>query len=152
MSRHRKKCRCCRELFRPHPQTYRRQKTCSKAACRAWQRRRTQAGWRAKNPLYDDSRRAKLSAWRRAHAGYWRAWRKKHAAYVAKNRRLQKRRDAWKRGNLAKQDEWERVRREKTMQKARLRDLAKQDEWPRFVDGICRYIILAKQDEMAPTG
>ena len=150
MSRRRKKCRCCRELYHPHPQTYRQQITCDKPACRAWRRRQAQSEWRSKNPLYDDHRRPKLETWRRTHRSYWRKWRAAHPAAVTRNRRLQKRRDALKRANLAKQNEWIRVWREETMQKARLRDLAKQNEWKRFVDGIFRKMNLAKRNAMAP--
>lgn len=149
MSRRRKKCRCCHELFHPHPQTYRQQITCRKPACRAWRRRRAQANWRAQEPLYDEKRHGKLRAWREAHGDYWRRWRAKHPAYERRNRRLQKRRDARKRGILAKRDEWSAIWHEKTLQKARLERLAKQNEWPRFIDGIPRFLILAKQDAMA---
>lgn len=152
MSRRRKKCRCCGELFQSHPQTYRQQITCSKPSCRAWRRRRAQKKWWAREPLYNDSRSAKLRNWRQTHAGYWRHWRDKHPGYVKRNRQFQRRRDVLKGGNLAKQNEWSRVWREKTMQKARLHDLAKQNEWRRFIDGIWRLMILAKQNAMAKEG
>ena len=149
MSRRRKKCRCCGELFLPCPQTYRQQITCDKESCRAWRRRQAQANWRIKNLDYDESRGGKTAQWRAAHPDYWREWRARHPGYVGRNRQGQKRRDGVKRGILAKQNEWIRKRIEYEHQIVHLAHLAKQNEWTRYTDGICRKMILAKQNDIA---
>mgnify|MGYP007100742721 CR=1 FL=1 len=149
MSRRRKKCRCCGNLFLPCAQTYREQITCEKESCRRWRRGRAQWKWRAKNPGYDESGEVKRAQWRAAHRNYWREWRARHPGYVSRNREGQKRRDALKRGGLAKQNEWIRKRVDYQSRIARLAHLAKQNEWARFTDGICRGLILAKQNDMA---
>lgn len=152
MSRRRKKCRCCGELFLPCSQTYRQQITCNKEPCRAWRRRQAQRNWRIKNSGYDESRGAKQARWRAAHPNYWREWRERHPGYVAGNRQGQKQRDAVKRGVLAKQNEWIRKRVDYQHQIERLACLAKQNEWTRFTDGIYRGMILAKRNDMARSG
>lgn len=152
MSRRRKKCRCCGELFLPCAQTYRQQITCDKEPCRRWRRRHAQMKWRIKNPGYDESCGAKRGQWRAAHPEYWREWRAQHPGYVERNRQAQKRRDAMKRVVLAKQNEWIRKQLEYKRRITRLGHLAKQNEWMRFTDGICRGMILAKQNDMARSG
>ena len=152
MSRRRKKCRGCGELFLPCAQTYRQQITCDKESCRVWRRRQAQMNWRIKNIGYDESRGTKQALWRAAHPGYWREWRAAHPGYVERNRQGQKRRDAKKRGDLAKQNEWIRKRVEYQHQIERLSCLAKQNEWTRFTDGLYRGMNLAKQNDMARSG
>lgn len=157
MIRRRKKCRFCRELFHPHPQTYRQQITCEKAACRSWRRRQAQAEWRVKNPLYDQSRRGKVRRWQEERgAAYMRGYRANHPAYVAENRRRQRDRDLG-RGVLVKQNEWRRLCLEKRRRNRLLRGLVKRDEWPSVLwqelDGIwgslSRARILVKPTDMA---
>lgn len=130
MSRRRKKCRSCRELFQPKPQTYRHQITCEKPECRAWRIRRKWRNWSERNPLYGVSRRGKQKRWRReCGAEYMRRYRKEHVAYVNRNRRLQGARDA-KRRNLVKPTAWSAVCLEKRKRNRTLRFLVKPTEWP----------------------
>ncbi len=103
----RKRCRCCQVLYQPHPQTYRQQKVCSKAACRAWRIREKWKRWSGKDPLYFQSRKIKQKQWRQTHRSYWKAWRKKHPGYVGRNRKQQIRRNAKNRGMIAKPTAWE---------------------------------------------
>jgi len=140
----RKCCRSCHQLYTPHPQTYRQQKTCSKAYCRRWRLHQKWQRWSMKNPLYAESRQGKLKEWRHLHRDYWGRWRKDHTEYVKENRRKQKRRDARRRGNLAKPTEWNTHCSEKIARIRSLRDLAKPTESIpilfRQVDGICDYL------------
>ena len=154
MGRRRKKCRCCRELFPPHPQTYRQQITCDKAACRRWRIRRKWRRWSRRNPLYGESRRAKLKGWREAHgAAYMRRYRRERPAYAERNRRLQRQRDLAKR-NLVKPTEWSRLCREKSKRIRALRRLVKPTEWPEVlgqeIDGIWRFLG-ARKNLVKPT-
>lgn len=52
-----KPCSICRRWFRPDPRVGQRQRACSRADCQAAQRRKTQAGWRARHPDYFIARR-----------------------------------------------------------------------------------------------
>ncbi len=45
-------CRICRRWFRPDVRVGDNQHTCSRPACQAARRKRTQASWRARNPDY----------------------------------------------------------------------------------------------------
>lgn len=159
MSRRRKKCRCCKRWFSPCSQTYRQQITCNEKECRKWRRRQSQARWRWKNPLYEESRRPKLQRWRAEKgAAYMRAYRAKNPGYTGRNRRLQRRRDR-RRKNLVKQDEWKSICIEKAARIRRLRYLVKQNEWAgvlwRGIDDLWRKMAgfgnLVKQNDMAPT-
>jgi len=125
----RKKCGCCRELYHPHPQTYRQQKTCDKPACRRWRKRRNWKRWKGKHPVRGDRYRGQQAAWRAAHRGYNRAWRAKHPGSVARNRSGQRRRNREKRGVIAKPTAWKRVHREKLDRIRRLRKIAKPTAW-----------------------
>src|SRR5437763_14917533 len=111
--RRKKKCRFCREWFRPHPHTYREQIACLKPPCQQERPRRSWRRWSLKNPIYNDSRQGKKKRWRQLKgAVYMQAYRQAHAAYVRRNRWLQKRRNA-KRGLIVKTNAWNSVWREK---------------------------------------
>ena len=159
----RKLCRCCRKLYLPHPQTYRQQKTCDKASCRAWRKSRALKCWRLKNPFYDKSRENKLKSWRESHSGYWKEWRELHPAYEARNLKAQKARDARKRGFLAKRNEWRAFwlqKLEELREIQNLRDLAKRNAWESVlacqIDGVVRYlrnqVLLAKRNDIDRRG
>jgi hypothetical protein len=45
-------CTICRQWFRPDPRIGGRQRACGKAECQRLRRRKTQAGWRKRNPEY----------------------------------------------------------------------------------------------------
>ena len=139
-----KKCRCCRRWYLPQAQTYRQQKTCNKASCRAWRKRQAPKAWRLRNPLYSESGRVKQKQWRQKHLGYWRAWRKAHPGYVERNRKTQKNRNAKNRGLIAKRNEWNAICIEKLRGIALLRLIAKENEWKETIfhqiDGLCRYL------------
>lgn len=50
-------CSICRRWFWPDPRVGDRQRTCGAGACREEQRRKTQEGWRTRNPEYALARR-----------------------------------------------------------------------------------------------
>jgi hypothetical protein len=72
----RRKCKCCRKLFRPDPRSRHHQHYCSAPACRAVSKIASQARWLAKpenqsyfrGPINVD----RVQAWRSRHPGYWR--------------------------------------------------------------------------------
>jgi len=72
----RRKCKCCRKLFRPDRRNRRHQHYCSAPACRAASKAASQARWLAKPENQDYFRGpvnvARVQAWRSRHPGYWR--------------------------------------------------------------------------------
>ena len=72
----RRKCRNCRELFRPDPRNLRHQRFCSKSSCRGASKAESQRRWLAKPDNRDYFRGPenveRVRAWRAAHPGYWR--------------------------------------------------------------------------------
>ncbi len=74
--RERRKCKCCRKLFRPDRRNRARQHYCSAPACRAASKAASQARWLAKpeNQSYfrGPVNVARVQAWRSRHPGYWR--------------------------------------------------------------------------------
>jgi hypothetical protein len=72
----RRKCKCCRKLFRPDPRNRRHQYYCSAPACRAASKAASQARWLAKpenqNYFRGPVHVARVQAWRSRHPGYWR--------------------------------------------------------------------------------
>ena len=80
----RRKCKCCRTLFRPDPRNRHHQRYCSEAACRATSKAASQARWRAapENQSYfrGPVNVARVQAWRLQHPGYWRRARRVGAA------------------------------------------------------------------------
>jgi hypothetical protein len=80
----RRKCKCCRKLFRPDPRNRRHQRYCSAHACRAASKAASQARWLAKPENQDYFRgpvnAARVKAWRSRHPGYWRKGRRAGAA------------------------------------------------------------------------
>ncbi len=72
----RRKCRNCRELFRPDPRNLRHQRFCSKSSCRGASKAESQRRWLAKSDNRDYFRGPenveRVRAWRAAHPGYWR--------------------------------------------------------------------------------
>ena len=72
----RRKCRHCRELFRPDPRNLRHQRFCSKPLCRRTSKAESQRRWLAKPDNRDYFRGPenveRVRAWRAAHPGYWR--------------------------------------------------------------------------------
>lgn len=71
----RRKCLCCKTLFRPDPRTAHHQKHCSKPGCRAASKRASQRRWAAKAENREHFRGAvnveRVRAWRKANPGYW---------------------------------------------------------------------------------
>lgn len=151
-----KRCRFCREWFRPHPQTYRRQKACLKTRCRSQRRCAALRHWRTKNPTYDDQREKQHQQWRRGHPGYWRTYRAAHPRYERRNRQQQRQRDR-KRRFLANRNDWDGVHNEKMSRIRILGYLANRNDsrvsLTRQTEEICRYLewrwLLAKRNEMA---
>lgn len=72
----RRKCRCCRQLFRPDPRNRHHQYYCSAPTCRAASKATSQARWLARPENRDYFRGpvhvARVQAWRLRHPGYWR--------------------------------------------------------------------------------
>jgi hypothetical protein len=71
----RRKCLCCRKLFRPDLRNRRRQRYCSAAACRAASKAASQARWRAapdnQNYFKGPTHIARVREWRSRHPRYW---------------------------------------------------------------------------------
>ena len=72
----RRKCKCCRRLFRPDPGNRRHQRYCSAPRCRRASKAASQARWLARPENHDYFRGpvhlARCQAWRARHPGYWR--------------------------------------------------------------------------------
>lgn len=72
----RRKCPCCRKLFRPEARNRHHQRYCSKPDCRAASKASSQARWLAKPDNQDYFRGpvnvARNRAWRSRHPRYWR--------------------------------------------------------------------------------
>jgi hypothetical protein len=72
----RRKCKCCRKLFRPDPRNLRHQRYCSEPSCRAARKAASQARWLAQPENHDYFRGpvhlARSRAWRARPPGYWR--------------------------------------------------------------------------------
>ena len=72
----RRKCKCCRKLFRPDPGNRRHQRYCSALRCKLASKAASQARWLARPENHDYFRGpvhlARCQAWRARHPGYWR--------------------------------------------------------------------------------
>jgi hypothetical protein len=72
----RRKCKCCRRLFRPDPGNRRHQRYCSAPSCRQASKAASHARWLARPENHDYFRGpvhlARCQAWRARHPGYWR--------------------------------------------------------------------------------
>src|SRR5262245_58120485 len=72
----RRKCKCCRRLFRPDPRNRPYQRYWPQARCRAGRKAECQARWLARPENNDYFRGpvhlARNRAWRARHPGYWR--------------------------------------------------------------------------------
>ena len=70
-----RKCKHCKELFRPEPRSLRHQHDCSKPACRKASKAASQRRWlgKAQNRNYFRGviNVQRVRAWRAAHPGYW---------------------------------------------------------------------------------
>jgi hypothetical protein len=80
----RRKCKCCRKLFRPDPRNRHHQIYCSAAACRGASKAASQARWLAKpenqNYFRGPVHVARVRTWRLRHPGYGR--RGQHAGFA----------------------------------------------------------------------
>ncbi len=135
----RRKCLCCKTLFRPDPRTANNQKYCSKPGCATASKRASQRRWAAKAENRDHFRGAvnveRVRAWRKANPGYWK-----------KSRRL-------RRGTL--QDECGSQNADKQSDKAKNAAGTLQDgifSQPAFLVGLISQTIGSTlQDEIAET-
>ena len=70
----RRKCKCCRRLFRPDPGNRRHQRYCSARRCRRASKAASQARWLARPENHDYFRGpvhlVRCQAWRARHPGY----------------------------------------------------------------------------------
>ena len=80
----RRKCKCCRKLFRPDPRSRGRQRYCSTPICRKASKAASQARWLAapenRDYFQDPMNVARVQAWRSRHPGYWRKGRRAASA------------------------------------------------------------------------
>jgi hypothetical protein len=71
----RRKCLCCRKLFRPDPRNRWHQRYCSKPRCRAASKAASQARWLAapgnQNYFKGPTHVARVREWRSRHPRYW---------------------------------------------------------------------------------
>ena len=71
----RRKCLCCRQLFRPDPRNRRHQRYCSMPPCRAASKAASQARWLAAPDNQDyfkgPTHVARVREWRSRHPRYW---------------------------------------------------------------------------------
>ena len=71
----RRKCRCCRKLFRPDRRNRRHQRYCSMPRCRAASKAASQARWLAapdnQNYFRGPTQVARVREWRSRHPRYW---------------------------------------------------------------------------------
>lgn len=72
----RRKCPCCRKLYRPDSRNRQHQRYCSAPACRAASKAVSQARWRttgrSQGNLDGAANVARVQEWRSRHPGYWR--------------------------------------------------------------------------------
>ncbi len=153
--RRKKKCRYCRQWYRPSAQNYRREHSCARAPCRRERRCEALRRWRRRNPMYEESGGVKRRLWRREKgASYMRGYRKRHPAYVSRNRRLQRRRDE-KRQFLVKRNDWNSLWREKIERIRSVRLLVKRNDWDeatqRQIDDICSLLLLVSRNDRDKT-
>jgi hypothetical protein len=96
MKASKKRCGYCGRWFQPDPHTAKQQKSCGRSACRRARSRQKQRRWRALNPDYERSRRAKVRVWVKAYPDYYRQYRASHPEYAARDnlRRVRARRRA----------------------------------------------------------
>ena len=75
-TRRKRKCRHCKELFRPDPRNFRHQKYCPKQPCRKASKAASQHRWRNKAENRDYFRGPanvqRVQVWRQSHPQYWR--------------------------------------------------------------------------------
>lgn len=154
MSVRKKRCRVCRDWYRPDPRVHKDQTVCAKRACRRERKRRADRRWRAANPGYRD--KDKVCQWAAGYPDYWQHWRAHHPAYVERNRGQTRQRMKTSRLVFAKQDA---IRRDPVGYLEGLRGpgmFAKQDAMARPVDGILTFLavreVFAKPKPIAPAG
>lgn len=135
-----RKCRCCRQQFRPRPNTPK-QKTCSRRHCQKSRHRKDCVAWRKKNPTYDHRWRSKKRGWAKAYPDYWRYYRAAHPAYRQRDnaRRRQARRH---RLSAANQDAWRKIAVEKLRAIAEIVPgrAANQNAYDRRVDKVLDFL------------
>ena len=72
---HRRRCLCCRKLFRSDPRNRRHQRYCSMSRCRAASKAASQARWLAapdnQNYFKGPTHVARVREWRSRHPRYW---------------------------------------------------------------------------------
>jgi hypothetical protein len=77
-----RKCRCCKDLFRPHPAVRERQNFCSSSDCQKARKAANNRAFKQRNPDYHKGPAAveRVRQWRRENPGYWRRSDKRAAA------------------------------------------------------------------------
>lgn len=77
----RRRCLCCRQLFRCHPRTRSQQRYCAQPTCRAASKKASQARWlgKAENQGYFSGPQhvSRVQAWRQSHPEYGKSRRKR---------------------------------------------------------------------------
>ena len=138
-----KRCRVCGELFIPHPQTAKIQKTCLKESCRkAWQLRKYRR-WIKQNQDYPKKRRNKINAWAKAYPNYWQDYRNNNPDYVLKDNK-RRARTLRRSRRSAKQTAWQESALDKLRTIQALMPAgcsAKQTAWDPRVDGLLDFLL-----------
>ena len=154
MSVRKKRCRVCRDWYRPDPRNRGFQKVCGKPDCRRERKRQADRQWRATDPGYAASRKSKIRDWAKGYPGYWQHYRAAHPDYVQRNRDQTRERLKASRLMFAKQDA---IKRDPVGYLEDLRGpgmFAKQDAMARPVDGILTFLVeralFAKPTPIAP--
>ena len=81
-----KRCKCCRELFRPNARTKGKQKYCSKAVCQRTRQRQNERDWRKHNPDCVEYQYGQTRQWNKAHPDYSRQRRAQNPQLLKYNR------------------------------------------------------------------
>jgi len=152
MNVRKKRCRMCRDWYRPDPRTRGIQKACGKPVCRRERKRQADRRWWASNPGYRDA--AKTRQWAAGSPSYWQRYRASHPDYAQRNREQTRERLKASRLVFANQDA---IRRDPVGYLEDLRSpgmFANQDAISRPVDGILTFLVgrevFAKQSGIDP--
>lgn len=136
-----RRCRCCRRPFQPHPRLPK-QRACSRRRCQKSRHRKDCVVWRKKNPTYDHRWRSKKRGWAKAYPDYWQQYRAAHPDYATRER--ERMRHKRRRGvRVANQDAWRSMAVEKLAAIAAKtpETVANQDVCDRRVDDMLDFLI-----------
>jgi hypothetical protein len=84
--RRRRRCPCCRRLFRPDPRLKSRQHYCSDLKCQSNRQRANEKDWLLRNPNVLDYKRRQTREWWQRHSAYSRKRRQEDQGLTQRNR------------------------------------------------------------------